>query len=137
MATYTVTNAAAGVPVGIKPQLVEVVLDFSTTNLVAGTDVVQAIEMNANTLVLMAGVEILTAGGAGSLIDLGDTDDDLWVSDLDGNTANGVEMSATPKLYTAADTIDLSADTADFAGKVRVFALMAELGAGETAAAFA
>jgi len=137
MATYTVTNAVAGVPVGIKPQLVEVVLDFSTTTLVFGTDVVQAIEMNANTLVLMAGVEILTAGGAGSLIDLGDTDDDLWVSDLDGNTANGVEMNATPKLYTAADTLDLSADTASFSGKVRVFALMAELGSGETAAAFA
>jgi hypothetical protein len=137
MATYTVTNAVAGVPVGIKPQLVEVVLDFSTTTLVHTADVVQAIEMKANTLVLMAGVEILTAGGAGSLIDLGDTDDDLWVSDLDGNTANGVEMNATPKLYTAADTLDLSADTASFTGKVRVFALMAELGAGETAAAFA
>jgi len=137
MATYTVTNAVAGVPVGIKPQLVEVVLDFSTTTLVHTADVVQAIEMKANTLVLMAGVEILTAGGAGSLIDLGDTDDDLWVSDLDGNTANGVEMNATPKLYTAADTLDLSADTASFSGKVRVFALMAELGAGETAAAFA
>jgi hypothetical protein len=137
MATYTVTNAVAGVPVGIKPQLVEVVLDFSTTTLVHTADVVQAIEMKANTLVLMAGVEILTAGGAGSLIDLGDTDDDLWVSDLDGNTANGVEMNAAPKLYTAADTLDLSADTASFSGKVRVFALMAELGAGETAAAFA
>jgi hypothetical protein len=137
MATYTVTNAVAGVPVGIKPQLVEVVLDFSTTTLVHTADVVQAIEMKANTLVLMAGVEILTAGGAGSLIDLGDTDEDLWVSDLDGNTANGVEMGATPKLYTAADTLDLSADTASFSGKVRVFALMAELGAGETAAAFA
>jgi hypothetical protein len=137
MATYTVTNAVAGVPVGIKPQLVEVVLDFSTTTLVHTADVVQAIEMKANTLVLMAGVEILTAGGAGSLIDLGDTDEDLWVSDLDGNTANGVEMGSTPKLYTAADTLDLSADTASFSGKVRVFALMAELGAGETAAAFA
>jgi len=68
---------------------------------------------------------------------LGDTDEDLWVSDLDGNTANGVEMGSTPKLYTAADTLDLSADTASFSGKVRVFALMAELGAGETAAAFA
>ena len=137
MATYTVTNAVAGVPVGVKPQLVEVVLDFSTTNIVAATDVVQAIEMKANTLVLMAGVEILTAGGAGSLIDLGDADDDLWVSDLDGNTANGVEMSATPKLYTAADTIDLSADTADFAGKVRVFAVLAPMGSAPTAAAFA
>ncbi len=28
MATYTVTGAVAGVPLGIKPQIVEVVLDF-------------------------------------------------------------------------------------------------------------
>ena len=33
MATYTVTGAVAGVPLGIKPQIIEVVLDFSSTNL--------------------------------------------------------------------------------------------------------
>ena len=39
MATYTVTGAVAGVPVGIKPQIIEVVLDFSSTNLTTSDSV--------------------------------------------------------------------------------------------------
>ena len=140
MATYTVTGAVAGVPLGIKPQIIEVVLDFSSTNLTT-SDTVQAIEMNANTLVLMAGVEVLTAAGSGSpTLDLGDgDDDDLYVEDVSGS-AVGHEINnaaGTAKLYTAADTIDLSANSATFDGKVRVFAVIAEMGTAETAAAFA
>tara|TARA_R100000353_G_scaffold110399_1_gene79194 strand:+ start:510 stop:932 length:423 start_codon:yes stop_codon:yes gene_type:complete len=140
MATYTVTGAVAGVPLGIKPQIVEVVLDFSSTNLTT-SDTVQAIEMNANTLVLMAGVEVVTAAGSGSpTLDLGDgDDDDLYVEDVSGS-ATGHEINnaaGTAKLYTAADTIDLSANTATFDGKVRVFAVIAEMGTAETAASFA
>ena len=45
--------------------------------------------------------------------------------------------AGTAKLYTVADTIDLIANTATFDGKVRVFAVIAELGSGETAATFA
>ena len=140
MATYTVTGAVAGVPLGIKPQIIEVVLDFSSTNLTT-SDTVQAIEMKANTLVLMAGVEVVTAAGSGSpTIDLGDgDDDDLYVEDVSGS-ATGHEINnaaGTAKLYTAADTIDLSANTATFDGKVRVFAVIAELGTAETAATFA
>ena len=140
MATYTVTGAVAGVPLGIKPQIIEVVLDFSSTNLTT-SDTVQAIEMNANTLVLMAGVEVLTAAGSGSpTLDLGDgDDDDLYVEDVSGS-ATGHEINnaaGTAKLYTAADTIDLSANSATFDGKVRVFAVIAEMGTAETAASFA
>ena len=140
MATYTVTGAVAGVPLGIKPQIIEVVLDFSSTNLTT-SDTVQAIEMNANTLVLMAGVEVLTAAGSGSpTLDLGDgDDDDLYVEDVSGS-AVGHELNnaaGTAKLYTAADTIDLSANSATFDGKVRVFAVIAEMGTAETAASFA
>ena len=140
MATYTITGAVAGVPLGIKPQIIEVVLDFSSTNLTT-SDTVQAIEMKANTLVLMAGVEVVTAAGSGSpTIDLGDgDDDDLYVEDVSGS-ATGHEINnaaGTAKLYTAADTIDLSANTATFDGKVRVFAVIAEMGTAETAATFA
>ena len=49
----------------------------------------------------------------------------------------GSEMCIRDRLYTAADTIDLIANTATFDGKVRVFAVIAELGSGETAASFA
>jgi len=140
MATYTITGASAGVPVGIKPQIIEVVLDFSSTSLTTA-DSVEVFEMNANTLVLAAGVEVLTAASTGSpVLDLGDdADDDLYVAALSGS-ATGDEINngtGTMKLYTAADTIDLIANTATFDGKVRVFAVIAELGTAETAASFA
>ena len=48
MATYTVTGAVAGVPLGIKPQIIEVVLDFSSTSLTT-SDSVEVFEMKANT----------------------------------------------------------------------------------------
>ena len=140
MATYTVTGAVAGVPVGIKPQIIEVVLDFSSTNLTT-SDSVEVFEMKANTLVLMAGVEILTAtSNSGCVIDLGDdSDDDLYVAALDA-TATGHEINnaaGTAKLYTDADTIDMIVNSATFDGKARVFAVIAELGTAETAATFA
>lgn len=140
MATYTVTGAVAGVPLGIKPQIVEVVLDFSSTNLTTA-DSVEVIEMKANTLVLGAGVEILTAtSNSGCVIDLGDdSDDDLYVSALDATGTNHESNSAdgTRKLYTSADTIDMIVNTATFDGKCRVYAIIAELGTAETAATFA
>jgi len=140
MATYTVTGAVAGVPLGIKPQIVEVVLDFSSTSLTT-SDSVEVFEMKANTLVLMAGVEILTAtSNSGCVIDLGDdSDDDLYVAALDA-TATGHEINnaaGTAKLYTAADTIDMIVNSATFDGKCRVFAVIAEMGTAETAASFA
>ena len=137
MPDYTITGATAGVPLGIKPQIVEVVLDFSSTNLTIA-DSVEVFEMNANTLVLAAGVEVLTAASTGSpVLDLGDdTTDDLYVSALDGS-ATGQEINSASKFYTAADTIDLIANTATFDGKVRVYAVIAELGTAETAASFA
>ena len=140
MATYTVTGAVAGVPLGIKPQIIEVVLDFSSTSLTT-SDTVQAIEMNANTLVLMAGVEVVTAASTGSpTLDLGDgDDDDLYVEDVSGS-ATGHEINnaaGTAKLYTAADTIDMIVNSATFDGKCRVFAVIAEMGTAETAASFA
>ena len=137
MATYTITGATAGVPLGIKPQIIEVVLDFSSTSLTT-SDSVEVFEMNANTLVLAAGVEVLTAASTGSpVLDLGDdADDDLYVSALSGS-ATGQEINSASKFYTAADTIDLIANTATFDGKVRVFAVIAELGTAETAASFA
>ena len=140
MSTYTVTGAVAGVPLGIKPQIIEVVLDFSSTNLTT-SDSIEVFEMNANTLVLMAGVEILTAtSNSGCVIDLGDdSDDDLYVAALDA-TATGHEINnaaGTAKLYTAADTIDMIVNSATFDGKCRVFAVIAEMGTAETAASFA
>lgn len=60
MATYNVTGAVAGIPLGKKMQTVEVVLDFTSTNLAAG-DIVNVFEIPDNTLVLMAGIEVYQA----------------------------------------------------------------------------
>ena len=138
MPAYTITGATAGVPLGIKPQIVEVVLDFSTTSLTT-SDSVEVFEMKANTLVLMAGLEVLTLASTGSpVLDLGDdADDDIYASAVAGHTALASGTTSVGKFYTAADTIDLIANTATFDGKVRVFAVIAELGTAETAAAFA
>ena len=138
MPAYTITGATAGVPLGIKPQIVEVVLDFSSTSLTTA-DSVEVFEMKANTLVLMAGLEVLTLASTGSpVLDLGDdADDDIYASAVAGHTALASGTTSVGKFYTAADTIDLIANTATFDGKVRVFAVIAELGTAETAAAFA
>ena len=138
MADYTITGAVAGVPLGIKPQIVEVVLDFSSTDLTT-SDSVEVFEMKANTLVLMAGVEVLTLASTGSpVLDLGDdADDDIYAAAVAGHTAVASGTTSVGKFYTAADTIDLIANTATFDGKVRVFAVIAELGTAETAASFA
>lgn len=137
MATYNVTGAVAGIPVGRKAQVVEVVLDFSTTNL-AAADVVNVFEIPANTMVLNAGIQVLTAASTGSpTIDMGDgAAADTWVTDVDGSTT-AQEIGATPKIYTAADNIDIVGVAATFDGKIRCVATMVDLGAGETAAAFA
>lgn len=138
MADYTITNAVAGVPAGVKAQVVEVVLDFSTTSLTT-SDSVEAIELPANTLVLMAGLEVLTLASTGSpVLDLGDdADDDIFAAAVAGHTALASGTTSVGKFYTAADTIDLIANTATFDGKVRVYAVVAELGTAETAASFA
>ena len=137
MATYNVTGAVSGVPVGRKPQVVEVVLDFSTTNLGAG-DIVNVFEIPANTMILNAGIQVLTAASTGSpTIDMGDaTAADTWVTDVSGS-AVGQEIGSTPKIYTAADNIDILGVTAAFDGKIRCIATMVDIGAGETAAALA
>ena len=129
MAQYYVTGASAtGVSLGKKLQVVEVVIDFSSTNLGVG-DIVDALEIPADTLVLNAGIEVITAAGSGSpTIDLGDgSAADTWVTDVAGNAA-GHEIGSTPKFYAAADNLDVLGVTAAFDGKIRVFATMCHLG---------
>jgi hypothetical protein len=137
MADYKISTAVAGVPLGIKPQILEVVLDFSSSNLTT-SDSAEVFKMKANTLVLMAGVEVLTLAGSGSpTLDLGDdSDDDIFASAVQGHTALVTGTTSAGKLYRVADTIDLIANSATFDGKVRVYAVIAELGTAGTATSF-
>jgi hypothetical protein len=128
MARYYVTGATAAVAVGKKLQVAEVVLDFSSTNLAVG-DIVDALEIPADTLVLAAGIEVITAAGSGSpTMDLGDgAAADTWVDGLAGNAA-GSSVGSTAKYYASADNLDVLGITAAFDGKIRVFAVLSELG---------
>lgn len=138
MATYLVSNMAAGISLGEKLQVIETVLDFSTTNLGINEDI-DVLSLPANTLVLNVGLQLVTAGSNAGTLDVGDgTAPDTWVTDLDADGTAGIyEIGSTPVYYASADTIDLKAITAAFDGKVRVFATVVELGTAETAATFA
>ena len=136
MTDYTITNGAAGIPAGEKAYIAEVVLDFSTTNLTT-SDSVEAFEIPANTLVLGGGIVVTTLDGTSTSLDLGDdTSADYLVSAVD-STGTNQEFNMAPKFYASADTLDVTANTSTFDGVIRVFAIMAPIGAAPSDAAFA
>jgi len=146
MATYDVTgpsNAGARpgrFNAGIRtPYLVENTIDISAINSDAGTadgDIIQCLDIPAETLILHAGVEVLTALSSSATIDLGVTgaDPDRYV-DGDSNATGYSVLTATARMVSAgADTLDaLIAGAASSAGKIRVFALLCDVsGVDET-----
>jgi hypothetical protein len=134
MTAYAITDNAVAVPAGSKAYLAQAILDFSTTNL-AAADTIDVIKVPANTLVLCAGIEVITAGSNAGTIDMGDaTAPDTWVTDI-AQDATGQETGSAAKYYSAADTLDLLGVTADMDGKIRVFAVMVPAGPVDPAAA--
>tara|TARA_Y100001951_G_C11206927_1_gene220600 strand:+ start:122 stop:583 length:462 start_codon:yes stop_codon:yes gene_type:complete len=150
MATYTKYGDAgtAGHP-SIKrvPYLVENTIDLSEFDPAAGS-IIECLAVPAETLVIHAGLEVLTASTSSTTMDLGITgsthghsDADCWVDGHD-TTSTGYaphDMIASGDsniMLTAktAETIDiLTAGATDILGKVRVFALMVDIsGVDET-----
>ena len=120
---------------------IEVELDFAkiaAARLAAGatalttSDTLQVINLPANTMVLAAGLEVVTPGTGNCDLDLGFTGGtvDLFVTDLPLDTA-GIEVAplAAPHIVTAADTIDVLfvAAAPGSAGVVRAFAIVVDL----------
>lgn len=120
---------------------IEVTLDFAkiaADRLTAGatalttSDTLQVINLPANTMVLAAGLEVVTAGTGNCDLDLGFTGGtaDLFVTDLPLDTV-GIEVAAlaAPHIVSAADTIDLLfvAAAPGSAGVVRAFAIVVDL----------
>ena len=142
MATLTVTGNTASpvaLPTGKSVRCVSQVVDFSQfTN--ANGDVIQVIEVPANTLCLYAGLDVLTADGAGNsgTLSLGDgADVDRYVSastatagmEVTRARAGDSSMGTTSigyGVYAAADTIDLVIATGAIDAKVRVFCVLAD-----------
>jgi len=149
MATYNVTGpgGTAGHPsklsAGIRtPYLVENTIDISAINGDSGTaqnDVIRCIDVPAETVILHAGVEVLTACSSSVVIDIGITGSSAGFSDpdafVDAYDATGAAYAprdvadAAPVLTCkVADTIDaLMAGAASSAGKIRVFAILCDV----------
>ena len=142
MATYNRTGAGGttGHPAnGRTPYLVENTIDISAINSNSGTangDVVQALDIPAETLIMEAGIEVITALSSSATMDLGITggDVDRYV-DGDTNATGFSTLTATARTIVAsADTLDILTAGADSsAGKVRVFAVLCDVsGVDET-----
>ena len=142
MATYTITGGGnTGVSTNaVDIKLLSVVVDFSSTTNVAN-DVFECIELAANTYVVTAGIEVMTADTAGNsgTVSLGDGDDvDRYITaQTIGNTnlvpiraQAGAGSQGTTSIgygnYTAAATIDVVVATGAINAVIRVFALVAD-----------
>ena len=142
MATYDLTAAGGttGHPAnGRTPYLVENTIDISAINSSSGTangDVVNALDIPAETLIMEAGIEVITALSSSATMDLGITggDVDRYV-DGDTNATGYATLTATARVVVAsADTLDILTAGADSsAGKVRVWAVLCDVsGVDET-----
>ena len=136
MATYDRTGAGGttGHPSnGRTPYLVENTIDISAINSSSGTangDVVNALDIPAETLIMEAGIEVITALSSSATMDLGITggDVDRYV-DGDTNATGYATHTATARVVVAsADTLDILTGGADSsAGKVRVWAVLCDV----------
>ena len=136
MATYDRTGAGGttGHPSnGRTPYLVENTIDVSAVNSSSGTsngDILQALDIPAETLIMEAGIEVITALSSSATMDLGITggDVDRYV-DGDTNATGYATLTATARVVVAsADTLDILTAGADSsAGKVRVWAVLCDV----------
>ena len=136
MATYNVTGAGGttGHPSnGRTPYLVENTIDVSAINGDSGAaqnDIIQCLDIPAETLIMEAGIEVITALSSSATMDLGITggDVDRYV-DGDTNATGYATLTATARVVVAtADTLDILTAGADSsAGKVRVWAVLCDV----------
>ena len=152
MATIDLSNGLGGAPRPARsltnmPYLVEKTIDFAVAatakgSALAAADVIEVIDVPANTMVINAGLQVVTVAtgeSSDTTVDLGitTTEPDNFVDgfDLDAAAAGAYAQNAAafqPLIVGTADTIDLliaTATTAPTGGKVRVWALMCDIGA--------
>ena len=136
MATYDLTGAGGTTghsANGRTPYMIENTIDVSAINGDAGAaqnDVLRTLDIPAETLIMEAGIEVVTALSSSVTLDLGITggDVDRYV-DGDTNATGFSAPTATARTIVAsADTLDvLVLDAASSAGKIRVFAVLCDV----------
>jgi hypothetical protein len=138
MATLTQTGAgtgqghasSGGVP---KVYAQSTVIDGTSTALTSG-DVYQAINVPANSVVLSAGIDVITAGTGTGTLALGDgTVTYAAATQSAGQMTSGDALAELAVTYAAADTLDVTVATANVNSKVRVWAILVDIdGQGDT-----
>ena len=136
MPTYNVTGAGGttGHPAnGRTPYMVENTIDVSAINGDSGAaqnDVIQCLDIPAETLIMEAGIEVITALSGSVTMDLGITGGDIdRYAEGDTNAPGFSAPPATARTIVAsADTLDIKIlDAASSAGKIRVFAVLCDV----------
>ena len=110
------------------------VIDGTSTALTNG-DVYQAINLPANSIVVSAGIDVITAGTGTGTLALGDGSVTYVAAATQsaGQMTSGDAVAELAVTYAAADTLDVTVGTADVNSKVRVWALIADIdGMGDT-----
>ena len=143
MGTLNVTGAGGttGHPSnGRVPYLVENTIDLSAIRGDTGPDngdVLQVLDIPAETLIMEAGIEVITALSSSATMDLGITggDVDIYVDGDTNATGYGTLTATARHVAASADTLDILIGGADSsAGKIRVWAVMCDVsGVNETA----
>ena len=142
MGTVNVTGAGGttGHPSnGRVPYLVENTIDLSAIRSDTGPDngdVLQVLDIPAETLIMEAGIEVVTALSGSVTMDLGITggDVDIYVDGDTNATGYGTLTATARHIAASADTLDILIGGADSsAGKIRVWAVMCDVsGVNET-----
>lgn len=117
------------------------VIDGTSTALTNG-DVYQAINLPANSIVMSAGIDVITAGTGTGTLALGDGSVTYVAAATQsaGQMTSGDALAELAVTYGAADTLDVTVGSADVNSKVRVWALIADIngqGDDETGDTFA
>jgi len=113
-----------------KVRVMSEVVDFSSTTN-AATDTFDIIGIPANTVVLAAGFDVLSAGTGTGTIALGDSvDGDQYVTAVAPTSTGQQAVLAAPFAYSSADSIRATIATAAVNAKVRVWATMVSLDKG-------
>ena len=136
MATYDLTGAGGTTghsANGRTPYMVENTIDVSAINGDSGAaqnDIIQCLDIPAETLIMEAGIEVVTALSSSVTMDLGITGGDIdRYADGDTNATGFSAPTATARTIVAsADTLDvLVLSAAAAAGKIRVFAVLCDI----------
>ena len=96
----------------------------------ADGDIIRELDIPAETLIMEAGIEVVTALSSSVTMDLGITGGDIdRYADGDTNATGFSAPTATARTIVAsADTLDvLVLDAASSAGKIRVFAVLCDV----------